>query len=55
MKPSIRLVLSTMMIAISALYAVLVVKSPSLASAISSGYVAVLLSVFFLVNFWKKP
>jgi hypothetical protein len=43
------------MILLSALFAVLVVRDPQVASAISTGYVAVLLTAFVLANIWKKP
>jgi hypothetical protein len=55
MKPSLRLWLSVAMIVMSAIYAVTVVKNPQIASAIALGYVALLLTVFVLVNVWKKP
>jgi len=55
MTPNTRLKLSAIMIMISAVYSVLVVQSPSTASAVASGYVALLLTVFALVNLWKKP
>lgn len=55
MKANTRLALSLAVIVLSAIYAVLVTKNPALASAIASGYVAVLLTIFLLVNVWKKP
>lgn len=55
MKPSLRLALVAMIIVGSALYGLIVVKSPQLASAVSSGYVAVFLTVFAIVNLWKSP
>lgn len=50
-----RLKLSAVMIVLSALFAVLVASDPQTASAISTGYVAVLLTAFVLVELWKKP
>lgn len=55
MRPNARLLLCAVVIVGSALYAVLVVRDPQIASAISSGYVAVLLTTFFVINVWKKP
>lgn len=40
---------------VSTCYAILVAESPQFAAAISSGYVAVLLTVFIVLNLWKKP
>jgi hypothetical protein len=34
---------------------VILVKDPEVASAIASGYVAVVLTVIVLVHFWRKP
>lgn len=55
MKPNLRLGLVALIIVGSALYGLLVVQSPTLASAVSSGYVAVVLTIFTLVNLWKTP
>lgn len=55
MKPSVRLALVALLIVGSSIYGVLVVKSPALAAALSSGYVAVFLSIFLLIQLWKKP
>lgn len=55
MTSSTRLRWCAAIIIVSAMYAVLIVKNPQVASAISSGYVAGLLTVFILVNVWKKP
>jgi hypothetical protein len=54
MEPSVRLVLVAVIIVGSALYALLVVQNPALASALAAGYVAVLLSIFAAINFWKS-
>lgn len=54
MGPSARLRWSIFMIAFSAIYAVLIVKDPDLASAVAVGYIALLLTVFTIVNIWKK-
>lgn len=42
------------MIIASALYSVLIAKDPEVASACATGYIAGLLTIFVLVNFWKK-
>lgn len=55
MTPNNRLWLIATMIVISAGYAVLVKKDPGIASAIASGYVALLLTAVLLLNVWKKP
>lgn len=55
MGPHTRLKLSAVMILLSALFAVLVARDPQTASAISTGYVAVLLTAFVLANTWKRP
>lgn len=55
MRPNTRLSLSAVIIIGSALYAVLVARDPQVAGAVASGYVAILLSVFVLVNYWKRP
>lgn len=55
MTSNTRLKLSAIMIMISAVYGVLVAQSPSVASAVSSGYVALLLTVFIVSNLGKKP
>lgn len=54
MNPTIRLMLCGAIILASACYAVLVKTDPQVASAIASGYVAALVSVFVLLNVWKK-
>lgn len=55
MSPSIRLRLVVVILVMSAIYAVMVAKDPAVAGAISSGYVAIVVTVFILVNVWKKP
>jgi hypothetical protein len=55
MTSTTRLRLSAVMIVLSAMYAVTVAKDPQIASAIASGYVAAVVTVFVLVNVWKKP
>lgn len=54
MTPNTRLRLSAVMIILSAIYAVLIVQDRELATAVSSGYVALLLTVFVLTTLWKK-
>lgn len=55
MRPRTRLALSLAMIIASATYGLLIVEDPNIAEAVAMGYVAVLLTVFFAVNLWKKP
>lgn len=55
MTPNIRLMLLAGMLVLSAAYAVLVEKDPSVASALALGYVAFILSVFLIISCWKKP
>lgn len=50
-----RLRLTALMIIFSALYAVIVVQDPGVASAVSSGYIAILLTVFIIVEIWRRP
>lgn len=54
MKPGFRLALAALMIIGSACYGLLVAQDPGLASAVASGYVAAVLTLFVLVTFWKK-
>lgn len=55
MTPFNRLRVVAGLIILSAIYAVLVKENPSLASAVSSGYVALLLTIMIILNVWKKP
>lgn len=55
MRPSTRLFLSGVLIVLSAAYGVIVAEDPDVAAAIAAGYIAILLSVMFAVNHWKKP
>lgn len=55
MRPSLRLYLTLVVIIASAAYAVTVTKDPAIASALASGYVALVVTVLVLINFWKKP
>lgn len=55
MRPRTRLALSLAMIVASASYGLLIVEDTNIAEAVAMGYVAVLLTVFFAVNLWKKP
>jgi hypothetical protein len=50
-----RLALCGIIIVGSALYSVLVVEDPRLAETLAIGYIAILLTVFTVVNIWKKP
>lgn len=55
MRPNARLLLCAIMILGSASYAVLVKKDPEIASAVALGYVALILTIFVLVQVWRKP
>lgn len=55
MTRNIRLGLIAAIIVFSAGYALLVKKDPSIAGAVATGYVALLLTVLLLLNVWKKP
>lgn len=54
MSASYRLLLCGVLILLSAVYAVLVARDPAFAAAIAAGYVAIVFTVFLIVNFWKK-
>lgn len=55
MRPNARLLWVVVMILGSASYGVLVKKDPSVASAIALGYVGLILTIFVLVQVWRKP
>lgn len=55
MKASTRLALIALIIVGSSLYALLVVQNPNLASAVATGYVAAFLTLFTMINLWRKP
>lgn len=55
MRASTRLFWCAMIIVASALYGLLIVRDPTLASAVSTGYVAALLTIFIVINVWRKP
>lgn len=55
MRPSVRLYLTLALIVASAIYAVVVSRDPALASAIASGYVALIATILIVINVWKKP
>lgn len=55
MGPNARLRACALIIIASAIYAVLVAQNPNLAGAVASGYIALLLTVMFVLNVWKKP
>lgn len=55
MTANTRLHLIAGIILVSAVYAILIAKDPALASAIASGYIALLLTVLVVLNLWKKP
>lgn len=53
-RPRTRLSVIAGIIVVSACYAVLVDKAPQVASATALGYIALILTVFVLVERWKK-
>jgi hypothetical protein len=55
MTRNIRVTLIAGIIVLSAGYALLVKKDPSIAGAVAAGYIALLLTLFLLLNVWKKP
>lgn len=55
MTPRTRLAMLAGVILISAAYALLVKKDPQVASAIASGYVALMVTIFLLVHVWRRP
>lgn len=55
MNPRVRLAFCAAIILGSAGYAVLIANDPNVASAVAIGYVAVLLTIFTVVNVWKRP
>lgn len=55
MTSTTRLQVCGVILVISAAYAVLLAQDTEVASAIASGYVALLLTAIVLVNVWKKP
>lgn len=54
MSASLRLLLCGVLILLSAIYAVLVARDPTTASAIAAWYVAVVVTVILAVTVWKK-
>lgn len=54
MTPNLRLRLCVAMVVMSTMYGLVVVQDPQVAAAIAVGYVALLLTLFTLVHFWKK-
>jgi len=52
---NVRLWLCALIIVGSALYAVLVAYDPEIAQAVGVGYTAILLTIFLVINVWKKP
>lgn len=55
MSTSMRLRLCALMIALSAVFGVIVAKNPGFASDAASGYGAALLTLFIIANLGKKP
>lgn len=55
MKASLRLFIIAVMIVVSAMYGVLVTKSPAVASAAALWYCAAILTLFVLISVWRRP
>jgi hypothetical protein len=55
MRANTRLALCGVVIIVSALYALLVTKDKQLAETVALGYIAVLLTLMFIVTVWKRP
>lgn len=55
MRPNARLLWIAIMILGSASYGVLVKKDPNVASAVALGYVGLILTIFVVVQVWRKP
>lgn len=54
MAPSTRLKLCLLIVVVSAIYAVVVVHDPHVATSLSTFYVAIVVTVFVIANVWKK-
>lgn len=55
MQANSRLFLCAFLIVGSAIYGVIIVYNPRIASAIMLGYIAVVLTIFAVTEMWKKP
>lgn len=55
MAPKTRLFWVAVIIIGSFVYGIVIVANPRVASAIMLGYIAVLLTIFIVVDVWKKP
>lgn len=55
MRPNARLLWVAVLILGSASYGVLVKKDPDFAQAVMLGYIGLVLSIFVLVQVWRKP
>lgn len=55
MSANTRLASAGLLLIMSAVYGVIVAEDPDLASALAAGYIAILLTVLAIINFWKKP
>lgn len=54
MSPRTRLIWTVGIIVGSSIYALLIALNPRVASALMLGYIGLLLTVFLVVEFWKK-
>lgn len=55
MRARIRLQWVMVMIVISMFYGALIAYDSSIASAVAVGYIALVLTIFVVINIWKKP
>lgn len=54
MSPSTRLRLVAVVLLLSAVYAVLIAQDRDLAQAVAVAYISILLTIIFLISFWKR-
>lgn len=55
MPPKLRLALCGVIIILSAAYALLVGIDVEVAKAVALGYIAVVITIFLLMNIWRRP
>jgi VIT1/CCC1 family predicted Fe2+/Mn2+ transporter len=53
--PTTRLKLIAAVLLLSAVYAVLVAKNPAAARTIALGYIAIMLTLLVLIQYWRRP
>jgi hypothetical protein len=55
MSPKLRLYLCAIIVALSGAYAVLIATDIELAKAVALGYIGLILTIFLLLNVWRRP